>query len=81
MNYKSLNVTLGWLVFLFATAVYFITLEDTVSLWDCGEYITAAYKLEVGHLRELLYLCCLVGCLPSLLRQNLQRCGLTVCRH
>jgi hypothetical protein len=40
---------LGWLVFAIATAVYFITLEDTVSLWDCGEYITAAYKLEVGH--------------------------------
>ncbi len=49
MNYKKLNVYLGWLVFLIATAVYFITLEDTVSLWDCGEYITAAYKLEVGH--------------------------------
>lgn len=49
MNYKKLNVYLGWLVFLIATAVYFITVEDTVSLWDCGEYITAAYKLEVGH--------------------------------
>jgi hypothetical protein len=36
-------------VFLISTAVYFITIEDTVSLWDCGEYITAAYKLEVGH--------------------------------
>lgn len=32
-----------------ATVVYFMTIEDTVSLWDCGEYITAAYKLEVGH--------------------------------
>lgn len=49
MNYKKLNLYLGWLVFLIATAVYFITIEDTVSLWDCGEYITAAYKLEVGH--------------------------------
>jgi hypothetical protein len=29
--------------------VYLLTLESTVSLWDCGEYITAAYKLEVGH--------------------------------
>ncbi len=48
-NYKKTNTILGWLVFLIATAVYFITLEDTVSLWDCGEYITAAYKLEVGH--------------------------------
>ena len=49
MNYKKINLYLGWLVFLIATIVYFITVEDTVSLWDCGEYITAAYKLEVGH--------------------------------
>jgi flagellar biogenesis protein FliO len=49
MNYKKLNVYTGWLVFLISTIVYFLTLEDTVSLWDCGEYITAAYKLEVGH--------------------------------
>ncbi len=49
MTYKKWNQYLGWFVFLIATAVYFITIEDTVSLWDCGEYITAAYKLEVGH--------------------------------
>lgn len=49
MNYKKSNLYLGWLVFLISTIVYFITIEDTVSLWDCGEYITAAYKLEVGH--------------------------------
>ena len=49
MNYKKINNYLGWLVFLIATTVYFITIEDTVSLWDCGEYITAAYKLEVRH--------------------------------
>lgn len=49
MNYRKLNNYTGWLVFLIATIVYFITIEDTVSLWDCGEYITAAYKLEVGH--------------------------------
>lgn len=49
MDYRKLNVLLGWLVFLIATTVYFITIEDTVSLWDCGEYIMAAYKLEVGH--------------------------------
>jgi len=49
MTYSKWNTYLGWLVFLIATAVYFITIEDTVSLWDCGEYITAAYKLEVGH--------------------------------
>ena len=49
MTFKKWNLYLGGLVFLLATIVYFITIEDTVSLWDCGEYITAAYKLEVGH--------------------------------
>jgi hypothetical protein len=49
MDYKKLNTYTGWFVFLIATTAYFITIEDTVSLWDCGEYITAAYKLEVGH--------------------------------
>ncbi len=49
MNYKKINLYLGLFVFLVATIVYFMTIEDTVSLWDCGEYITAAYKLEVGH--------------------------------
>lgn len=49
MNYRNLNISLGWLAFLIATIVYFLTVEPTASLWDCGEYITAAYKLEVGH--------------------------------
>lgn len=49
MSYRRLNLYIGWFVFLIATIVYFLTIEDTVSLWDCGEYITAAYKLEVGH--------------------------------
>ncbi|MCR9171787.1 MAG: DUF2723 domain-containing protein [bacterium] len=49
MDYKKINTYLGWLIFIIATTVYFITLEDSVSLWDCGEYVTAAYKLEVGH--------------------------------
>ncbi|MCB9223746.1 MAG: DUF2723 domain-containing protein [Crocinitomicaceae bacterium] len=49
MDYKKLNNYLGWGVFLIACIVYFMTLEPTTSLWDCGEYITTAYKLEVGH--------------------------------
>lgn len=49
MNYNKLNNLAGWGIFLIATIVYFLTIEDTVSLWDCGEYITAANKLEVGH--------------------------------
>ena len=48
-NYARWNTILGWGVFLVASMVYLLTLESTVSLWDCGEYITAAYKLEVGH--------------------------------
>mgnify|MGYP000211896792 CR=1 FL=1 len=49
MSYSRWNTVLGWGVFAIATLVYLMTIEDTVSLWDCGEYITAAYKLEVGH--------------------------------
>ena len=49
MNYTKWNTLLGWLVFLIASTVYLMTIESTASLWDCGEYITAAYKLEVGH--------------------------------
>lgn len=49
MSYKNLNNYTGWLVFLIATVVYLMTMEQTTSLWDCGEYITTANKLEVGH--------------------------------
>jgi tetratricopeptide (TPR) repeat protein len=49
MNFKKLNDLVGWGVFLIATFVYFSTLEPTASWWDCGEYISTAYKLQVGH--------------------------------
>ena len=49
MDYKKLNNYVGWMVFIFATVVYCMTIEPTTSLWDCGEYITTSYKLEVGH--------------------------------
>lgn len=48
-NYKKLNNLLGWLVFAIATVTYFITIEPTVSFWDCGEYIATSVKLQVGH--------------------------------
>jgi hypothetical protein len=48
-TYKRANTLLGWLVFLIASTVYIITSEPTMSLWDCGEYISTAFKLEVGH--------------------------------
>jgi hypothetical protein len=49
MNFKKLNNIVGWGVFAVATIVYFLTMEPTVSWWDCGEYISTAYKLQVGH--------------------------------
>ena len=49
MSFKKLNNIVGWFVFFIATLVYFLTLENTVSWWDCGEYISTAYKLQVGH--------------------------------
>jgi tetratricopeptide (TPR) repeat protein len=49
MTYSKWNTYLGWIIFAIASAVYLMTIESTASLWDCGEYITAAYKLEVGH--------------------------------
>lgn len=48
-NYKKLNNLLGWLVFAIATVTYFLTIEPTVSFWDCGEYIATSVKLQVGH--------------------------------
>ena len=44
-----INNILGWAVFLIAAITYFITLEPTASWWDCSEFITSAFKLEVGH--------------------------------
>jgi hypothetical protein len=48
-TYKLFNNILGWLVFAIATTVYLMTVEPTASFWDCGEFISSAYKLEVGH--------------------------------
>lgn len=48
-NYKLINNILGWLIGIFACAVYVMTAEPTASWWDCGEYISTGYKLLVGH--------------------------------
>lgn len=44
-----MNVIIGWVMFLIALVVYTLTLEPSVSLWDCGEFASAAYKLQVVH--------------------------------
>jgi hypothetical protein len=49
MTYKKINTLTGWAVFLVAAFVYLSTIEPTASFWDCGEYISTAFKLEVGH--------------------------------
>jgi hypothetical protein len=48
-DYKKFNTILGWLTFAIALLTYTLTLEPTVSYWDCGEYIATSVKLEVGH--------------------------------
>lgn len=48
-NYKKWNAILGWLIFAIALTTYTLTLEPTVSFWDCGEYISTSANLEVGH--------------------------------
>ena len=48
-KFKKWNIVLGWVVFAIALITYTLTLEPTVSAWDCGEYISTSVKLEVGH--------------------------------
>jgi tetratricopeptide (TPR) repeat protein len=48
-KFKKWNIILGWVAFAIALITYTLTLEPTVSAWDCGEYISTSVKLEVGH--------------------------------
>ncbi|MBN1985880.1 MAG: DUF2723 domain-containing protein, partial [Prolixibacteraceae bacterium] len=48
-KYTLLNNVTGWISFVIAAVVYLLTIEPTVSFWDCGEFITTSFKLEVGH--------------------------------
>lgn len=48
-KYKFYNNSLAWVAFLIAAITYYLTVEPTVSLWDCGEFLASSYKLEVGH--------------------------------
>jgi hypothetical protein len=48
-NYRLVNIVTGWITFLVAAFVYLSTIEPSASFWDCGEFISSAFKLEVGH--------------------------------
>lgn len=49
MRYKKINNLLGWICFAIASTTYVLTLEPSVSFWDCGEFISCAYRLQVSH--------------------------------
>jgi len=49
MDFRRLNNITGWLVFLVALITYVITIEDTASFWDVGEFTAVSYKLMVPH--------------------------------
>ena len=48
-NFNKWNTITGWCVFAIALATYTLTVEPTMSFWDCGEYIATSAKLQVGH--------------------------------
>ena len=48
-NFKKWNTILGWATFSIALITYSLTVEPSLSFWDCGEYIATSAKLEVGH--------------------------------
>ncbi|CAL1519196.1 DUF2723 domain-containing protein [Chitinophaga sp. MM2321] len=49
MNFKRTNNIVGWVICIIACSVYIMTMEATGSLWDCGEFISSAYKVQVPH--------------------------------
>lgn len=49
LSFNKINNLIGWFVFAVALVVFIISVEETASFWDCGEFIAVSYKLEVPH--------------------------------
>lgn len=49
MSFQKINNITGWLVALIASSVYIMTAEAGGSLWDCGEFVSSCFKLQVPH--------------------------------
>jgi hypothetical protein len=49
MNFRKVNNLTGWAVFLAAMATYMLTREARGSLWDCGEFVASAAKMQLPH--------------------------------
>lgn len=49
MNFNRINNIVGWIVGIVASTVYILTMEATGSLWDCGEFLSCGYKLQIPH--------------------------------
>ncbi|MBO9572373.1 MAG: DUF2723 domain-containing protein, partial [Chitinophagaceae bacterium] len=49
MSFNRINNIVGWIICLIACTVYVMTMEATGSLWDTGEFISSAYKLQIPH--------------------------------
>ena len=49
MLFTRINNLIGWVVFLIAAAVYIMTAEAGGSLWDCGEFVSSCFKVQIPH--------------------------------
>ncbi len=68
-KFNQINLISGFVIFATALSIYWLCMEPTLSFWDCGEFIAAAYKMEVGH-QPGAPLFLMIGKLFSLLAGN-----------